>query len=159
MSVRILVFKLTGEAGLVRLREGGQMAKSEVRGVDECKARWSWKFFSSQRTRGTHNRRVVLRLESPSESLGGLVKTQMAGPYQFRIQWIWSRAQVFAFLTNSQRILMSLVWGPHFENSCNNWEDTAKLTGLYLVHLFTTSWDWVQEHTKTFSVASVNSTI
>lgn len=32
MSVRILIFKLTGEAGLFRLREDGQMAKSNVRG-------------------------------------------------------------------------------------------------------------------------------
>ena len=42
-----------------------------------------------------------------------------ASVLEFLIQEVWDRAQVSAFLTSSQVMLMLLVQGPQFENTCS----------------------------------------
>lgn len=57
--------------------------------------------------------------KAASESPGRLVNTQIwASPSpEFRIQYVWGRAWAFAFLTNSPRMLMLVLWGSHTENN------------------------------------------
>lgn len=94
------------------------MAKSKVRGRVNGRqgqaGRSGWNLWA-------HSRPVVPRLGSASESVGELAKIQVAGPPtpEFRVQSVWGGAQEFAFRTDFQGLLTSLVRGPHFESRCD----------------------------------------
>lgn len=61
---------------------------------------------------------VVLKHKPASESPGGLVKTQIAGPLppEFFIQLVLGEAQELVLLTSVQLLLSLIVLGPHDEN-------------------------------------------
>ena len=77
---------------------------------------------------------AFLKLDHTSESPGGIVTTQTFGPYpEFLIQQVLEEAQELAFPTNSQVILMLLVWKPHLRTTGQG-KKCYKWTSPYLSH-------------------------
>lgn len=57
---------------------------------------------------------VPLKLEPPSEKLGGLVQPYCWVPApEFQLRWVWGGTREPAFLTSSQAMLTLQVQGQH----------------------------------------------